>query len=86
MARFYNGFQKALDPNLFVVTKIESFKLAKSETKNHPCLSIKHATLNKIYKSYGQTRKIKFYQQDIFINNKHIPVTTFKNFNQLKKR
>jgi hypothetical protein len=85
MNYFYNRIQGALDPNLFVVTKIESFKLAKSEAKNHPCLNIKHTTLNKIYKSYGQTRKIKFYQQDLFINNKHIPVTTFKNYNQLKK-
>ena len=86
MAYLYDRIQGAMDPNLFVVTKIESFKLAKADAhKSQPCLSIKHKTLEKIYKSYTQTKKGKFYQEDIFINNKHIPVTSFKNYNKLKK-
>jgi len=70
MHYLFTEFQYALDPNLFVVTGLESFKLGKAEAKEKDFLKIKRKTLIKIYKNYQQTRNKYFYQEDIFINKK----------------
>jgi hypothetical protein len=86
MEFLFSEIQTALDPNLYVITKIESFNLPQGEAqKSNECLKVKPLTLLKIFKQYKQTFFKFFYRQNLFIKDKHLPVLSFKNYVHLKK-
>lgn len=85
MELLYQEIQLALDPTLLVVTNIESLKLSKEEAAKNECLKIPIKALEKIFKGYTQTQKKYLYKEDVFINGKHLPVTTIHNYQKLRQ-
>jgi hypothetical protein len=86
MAYLLTEVQYALDPRILVVNKVEAWKLSKkSHDAEKECLQIKPETIGKIFKDYKQTSKRRRFQEEMMIKDRHVPVTSIKNYATFKK-